>query len=246
VGTDCVVNELGVRVVGELPWVTTGRPGTGHDAPAQLTESVNGLRALIGCDHDGGSGGQVLMVTSAVAQEGKTTLAAHLALSTARAGRRTLLIDCDLRRPRLHSVFGLPPGPGLSGVLLRAATPAEAVCPGPVEGLSVLPAGDAIRAVNQAHIAGDLRALLTELRAEYDLILLDCSPVLPVADALTIGRSADGVLLSVRPGTSQLPLVSAACERMAALRLPVLGAVVNGVRSGATSYKYEYTNEVPA
>ena len=75
-----------------------------------------------------------------------------------------------------------------------------------------------------------MRQLVGAARDTYDFILLDCCPVLPVADALVLGRLVDGVLLSVRPGLSQFPHVAAACERLAGLNIPVLGAVVNGTR----------------
>jgi capsular exopolysaccharide synthesis family protein len=246
--TDEVQDELGVRVVGEVPWVEPdGSPAEGADpqaTPALLTESIDGIRAMLLYDAHERTSGQVLMVTSAVAQEGKTTLASHLALSVARAGLRTLVIDCDLRRPRIHDAFGLPPGPGLTEVLRAAVPPAEGIHPGPVEGLWAMPAGEGAHQLTPAQVTSGVRALLAELRGRYDLILVDCSPVLLVADALAVGRLVDGVLLSVRPRMSQLPLVSAACDRMASLRLPVLGVVMNGVRRSRAGYKYGAYAEV--
>ena len=232
---DDVVSELGVRVVGEIPWVNWA---AGPDAPSQLIESIETFRPfLVGHPGDWPSG-RVLMVTSAVAQEGKTTLASHLALSVAQSGQRTLLIDADLRRPALHDVMGVPPGPGLSDVVLGRAAVKDTILPGPVPGLSVIPAGLARDEVTHTDLSLGLRAALGELRGHFDLVLIDCSPVLPVADALVIGRWVDGVLLSVRPRQSQLTLVAAACERMAGLRLPIVGAVVNGVRKWRSGYKY--------
>src|SRR5262249_53277532 len=161
------------------------------------------------------------MVTSAVPQEGKTTLACHLALSIARAERKTLLIDCDLRRPALHHVFDMPGGPGLSEVLRGKVEPADVVRPGPVEGLDVLPAGDNSREVIQMLATGDMRKLLDHLREQYDFILIDCSPVLLVADALMLGKRVDGVLLSVRPELSQTTRVQEAYERLVSVGVPV-------------------------
>jgi Mrp family chromosome partitioning ATPase len=89
----------------------------------------------------------------------------------------------------------------------------------------------------------EMRNILEELRGQYDLVLVDCCPVLPVADALLIGKRVDGVLLSVRPRLSTLPQVHAACERLSTLRIPVLGAVVNGVRARMSSYEYKYLLE---
>jgi Mrp family chromosome partitioning ATPase len=88
-----------------------------------------------------------------------------------------------------------------------------------------------------------MRRFLEGAREVYDFVLLDCCPVLPVADALALGRLVDGVLLSVRPGVSQFPHVAAACERLAELNIPVLGAVVNGTRVRTSSPEYEYLRQ---
>ncbi len=234
-----MVEVLGCRVVGVLPWVNAAaRRGDGPvpDSLVRLTASVDDLRARLLCEAEEQQTGRVLMVTSAVAREGKTTLASHLAVSVAHAGRRTLLIDGDLRRPQMHRAFDLPRGPGLSEVLSGQATVAEAVRPGPLDGLSILTAGEDSHQLNFAQVLPQMRQLLEDARKEFDFILLDSSPVLPVADALLLGKRVDGVLLSVRPTVSQFPLVSAAFERLASLRIPLLGTVVNGVRSGPTAY----------
>jgi capsular exopolysaccharide synthesis family protein len=208
-----------------------------------MTESVDGIRALLLCEAEGQTTGRLLMITSAVAREGKTTLASHLAVSVAQAGRRTLLVDCDFRRPQLHNVFNLPRGPGLAQVLRGEAGLAEAVRPGPVEGLSVLTTGEDSQRTNHAQVMDEMRRLLEEVRGQYDFVLVDCCPVLPVADALLLGKRMDAVLLSVRPEVSQVPQLHAACGRLATLRIPVLGAVVNGVRGGLSSYGYDYPTE---
>ncbi len=234
---DEVAGELGLRVVGTLPALprpaelTTGavaprRRGANH--AAVWVASVDAIRAAVLCDAEERTGVRALLVTSALAREGKTTLACHLAVSLARAGKRVLLVDCDTRRPRLHDVFGCPRGPGLSEALAGEAPLAEAVHAGPVEGLAILPIGRNIRAVGEALAQQRMRQFIDEARRACDFLLLDGCPVLPVADALSLGRLVDGVLLSVRPGRSQLTHVAAASERLADLRIPVVGAVVNG------------------
>jgi capsular exopolysaccharide synthesis family protein len=186
------------------------------------------------------------MVTSAVPQEGKTTLVCHLALSIARAQRKTLLIDCDLRRPALHHVFDIPSGPGLSEVLRGETQVASVTRPGPVEGLDILPAGHNSREATQILATGEMRKLLEQLRGRYDFVLIDCSPVLLVADALALGKRVDGVLLSVRPELSQMTRVQEAYERLTSVGVPVVGTVVNGIRlnSGVYDYGYGYYADV--
>ena len=154
-----VAKELGLRVVGTLP-ALAGRPGLepartrpggrGADPAAVWLASIDSIRAAVLCDADDRPGARALLVTSALAREGKTTLACHLALSLARAGKRVLLVDCDSRRPRLHGVLNTPATPGLSEALSGAADLAAAVHAGPVEGLSVLPIGSDVALVGHS------------------------------------------------------------------------------------------------
>jgi capsular exopolysaccharide synthesis family protein len=244
-----VATGLGMRVVGTLPVLPSGTGAAatrlrwwrrGADPLAVLDASVDGIRTLVLDGHAEPAGGQVLMITSALAREGKTMLAGHLALSLARAGKRALLVDCDFRRPQLDHIFHLGPGPGLAQVLAGEVDAASAVRQGPSQGLAVLPVGhrEGEAGISQAAVLQEMPRLLDELRREYDFILLDCCPVLPVADALVVGKLTDGVLLSVRTGWSQMPHVFAAYERLTALRVPFLGAVVNGTYERLGRYEY--------
>ncbi|MHB1424365.1 MAG: exopolysaccharide transport family protein [Gemmataceae bacterium] len=238
---DEVVNLLGYRVVGEMPWVqglAQGRQGPYGDPMTLLTESMADLRAMLLCENEGHGACRILMVASAIPREGKTTLSSHLAVSLAQSGRRTLLIDGDWRRPELHNVFDLPRGPGLCEVLRGAATVEGVMQPGPAPGLSIITAGADSHTTDSAHAMNDMRTLLETARQKFDFIIIDTPPILAVADALLLGKRADGVLLSVRPSVSQLPLVAAAVERLASLRIPILGAVVNGVPSRRGAYPY--------
>ena len=168
------------------------------------------------------------MVTSAGTGEGKTTLAAHLAGSLARAGRKTLLIDGDLRTPAAHQLFELPMQPGFSEVLLGEVEAAEAVQPTAIDGLMLMPAGQWDREVVQALARGSAAGVLEKLKEEFDFIVIDSHPVLGSADSLLLGQHADAVILSVRREVSQMPKVYAAAQRLTGLGIRVLGAVVNG------------------
>src|SRR5262249_15608046 len=148
----------------------------------------------------------------------------------ARGWRKTLLIDGDLRKPAVHQLFGLEVEPGLSEVLRRELEVVE-VIPPPAQKLNwlrVMPAGqwdnEALEALAQPRVAD----FFEQLKEEYEFIIVDSCPVLPVADTLLLGQHADTVLLSVLRGTSRLPSVYAARQRLAALDIPVLGAVVIG------------------
>jgi capsular exopolysaccharide synthesis family protein len=244
---DEVANELGSRIIGVIPWVEGAARtsdaltlSTKVGPAALLAESVDALRAQLLCETEASGRARVLMITSAVPREGKTTLAAHLALGLARAGRKTLLIDADCRRPALHEVFELSAGPGLSDVLRGETKVAAALCPGPVPALSILTAGNDSHHLSHAETMEPMRALLDGFRSEYEFVLVDSPPVLPVADTLFIGKRVDGVLLSIRPKLSRVPEVCAALERLASMHIPVMGTVVNGVSQRGSTYGYDY------
>jgi capsular exopolysaccharide synthesis family protein len=183
------------------------------------------------------------MVTSALGGEGKTLLSCHLAVSLARAGLRTLLLDCDLRRPSVHRIFNLPLGPGLAELLRAEMAPGAVGQPGPVPGLTILsagyPDGQALQALGQ----GALQAVLRTLRDQFDFILMDSAPVLPVNDSQIVGQYADGVVLAVRQEVTRLTALVAAYERLTHLNIHILGAVANGVRSSASYVSSYYTAE---
>jgi succinoglycan biosynthesis transport protein ExoP len=181
---------------------------------------------------------QVLLMTSAFGGEGKTTLSSHLAVNLATVGYRTLLIDADLRRPAVHKVFRQPRQPGLCEVLRGEIDVSEAVQAGPVDGLSLLLAGDSLGQPAKLLTQGGLGKLLPALRKQYDYVLVDSAPVLPVADSQCICQYVDGVILSVLRGVSRLPAVHAACERLGTLQIRLLGAVVQGATGDSYYHRY--------
>ncbi|HVS38130.1 MAG TPA: polysaccharide biosynthesis tyrosine autokinase [Gemmataceae bacterium] len=227
-----VASGLGIRVVGAVPGaahlekrLVVAADGEPDEHPA--LESFDAIRTQLLKD-DGAEAARVLMVTSAGAGEGKTTLAAHLASSLARAGRKTLLIDGDLRRPGVHQLFELAPQPGFSEVLLAEVEAAEAVQATPQDGLSVMAAGQWDREVMQALARDGMEGVFERLREEFDFIVIDSHPVLTATDSLLLGQQVDAVILSVLRDVSQTPRVYAASQKLAALGVHVLGAVVNG------------------
>lgn len=251
-GVHQVVAELGLRVIGTIP-VLPGRSGSGAaDAATDLnrrfvfTESVNSARTmLLHAARDRSM--QVVMVTSALQGEGKTTLASHLASSMAAAGLRCLLIDCDLRNPSVHTLFDLPLAPGVSEVLTQQADAADAVQPTAQPNLWVMTAGGCSEPVLAALAQGHpLETLFNRLRGQFDFVIVDSCPVLPVADALLVAQHVDGVVFSILLDVSQLPQVLSASEKLSQLNIPLLGAIVNGTRQDVFSYGYNYVKQLPA
>ncbi|MDB5311187.1 MAG: capsular exopolysaccharide biosynthesis protein [Gemmataceae bacterium] len=235
-------------IVPEAPGLATGPVadfwGDRHGVLGTVVvESVNDIRALLLC---GGMAGhpKVVLLTSAVQGEGKTTLASLLAVSVAQTSQRTLLIDGDTRNPRVHEKFGLAGGPGLSEVLRGETTLARAIQEIPGTNLSILPAGRVCQRVVRGLTSEGVRALLAPLRDRYDLILLDSCPILPVPDGLILSTSVDATILVVRSGTSTEPVVREACERLASVRARVVGGIVNRLRMGRSQISYPYAGAV--
>jgi len=179
---------------------------------------------------------RIFVVTSPEGGEGKTSLACQLAASLARSGHKTLLIDSDLRDPAVHEHFEVSRGPGLSEVLRGEAVADTVIHPTMLEGLAILPAGLADRTSIQALTGDSLPRLLTLLKEHFEFILIDSSPVLPVADTMQLAQHADAVLLAALRGVSRLPALYAAQQRLATLGIRILGAVLAG--DNASSYGY--------
>jgi succinoglycan biosynthesis transport protein ExoP len=171
-----------------------------------------------------------VLVTSAVAGEGKTTLASSLALSLARAGRRTLLVDGDLRRPAAHQLFEQTLQPGFSEVLLGEVELPDAVRPTTTHAnLWLLPAGQWDRTVLQELARQRSESLFARLRQQFDFVVVDSHPVLSATDALLVGQHVDAAILSVLRRVSRTPEVYEASQRLATLGIHIFGAVVHGL-----------------
>ena len=215
----------------------------------EFVQSLDHLRVALCADPDPwGRDRHCVLITSACGSEGKTTLAAQLAERCVNAGLMTLLIDADLRNPTLSRMLDATEGPGLINVL-RGQMAAEAALTivHDAGGFHFLSAGSP-RVDPSRLLQGDgLGRLIAQARESFDMIIVDAPPVLPVPDALTIGRWTDGAVLAVRYDASRVPLVERAKARLAHVGVPVLGAVVNGVKSVEASYgDYAYRSPSPA
>ena len=179
-----------------------------------------------------------IALTSAAPSEGKTTIAAHLAIANADRGKKTLLVDGDLRRPSLHSKFGFTPRAGLSNVLTGELPWQDAVLS--VDGkpnLSLLPAGPG------SHRAADLigprlSPLLDEFAKEYDLVIMDAPPLLGFAECLQIATAADGVLIVSLAGDTKRKAVAAVVSALQRVRANIIGVILNQVSQNTTSDGY--------
>lgn len=237
-----VEQHLGVPLIGRLPKVA-GKGVSDQLVRTQprssLAEAFRSLRTSLlffGADRPL----KTVLVTSSVAREGKTLCCASLGITLAQAGARTLLVDCDLRRPRLATAFGLRQEPGLTSVLALDTELAEAICATDVDNLSVLPSGPL--PPNPAELLGSeaFRALLEKLSTDFDRVIIDSPPAVPVTDAAVLSAAVDGVLLVVRQREAQRDLVLRAVEHVASVGAHLLGVVLNAVDEEEKRYRQYY------
>ena len=226
-----VKRHLRIPVLGVVPNVKpqSGQASVflGDCAPAQFAELIHAFRTnllmapkLVD--------GRTLLVTSAEPGEGKTVAVANIGVSLARLKQRVLLIDADLRKPRLHELFGEDQQPGLANVL-TGKTSARDVRKTKIPGLSLMPAGRLSH--NPADLIGSERfeKLVAYLRQHFDWIVIDSPPALAVTDAALISQVASGVLVVIDCGRTSREVASAAVERLEAVRAPLVGAMLNRV-----------------
>jgi len=227
---DEVPQRLGLRVIGTVPRITR-RTNPGH-----VAERVDGVRAVI--SQTGRETPKVILVTSAVEHEGKTTFASQLAASLARTGKRTLLLDGDLRHPNVHLALGLDLRAGLPELLRGEIGRDEAVQPTGVEGLFAVTGGACDYAAITALSRTVTAQVLTGFRDSFEHIVIDAGPVLSFADVLLLGQASDVAIVATMRDVSRVPQVMAAVDKLRSVGVKVLGAVVNGVDDTAARREY--------
>lgn len=194
---------------------------------------------------------RTLMVTSPAASEGKTTVTSNLAAVFAQQGLRVVIVDADLRRAKVHSVFGLPRTPGLSETLLSELPVDEAVRPSGVENLDVLAAGRLVPHVSELLGGAAMGRLLRELSGRYDLVIVDTPPVMAAADAEILAAQCDALLMVARAGQTDRQSARHAADQLRAVGARIVGAVLNDPDSkmggaGQYAYYYEYRQDKDA
>jgi capsular exopolysaccharide synthesis family protein len=166
----------------------------------------------------------------------------------AQGGHRTILIDGDLRRPLVHRAFGLVQEPGLTDVLIGGATAREAIRPEVTPALDVLPSGPTPPNPSELLGSNAMHQLIAELRREYDYIIMDTPPALPVTDATVVAMIADATILAVRSGDTEEVAAQRAVEQLRRVNARIAGTVLNAVSQRQDQYYtyYSYRREPPS
>ena len=188
------------------------------------------------------AGCKVILVTSAMQSEGKSLTALNLAISLAQTDKKVLIIDCDLRRPKLGRLLNVSAGTGLSNLLVDAAYMDVTILAHEKHGIDMILAGDIPPNPSELLSSVRMQKLLEALKERYDYIILDSPPVNMVVDAVVLSPQCDGVLFVVRAGSSERGAVVHAIEQLEYAKAKVLGFVFNGMtaESGVGYGKYRY------
>jgi capsular exopolysaccharide synthesis family protein len=239
---DDIKQHLGVPFLGLVPVVRAKEikgpsPLLDRGVPANFSEAMRGIRTSV-IFSSATEGSRTVMVTSTAPSEGKTVVSSNLADALAQAEQRTLIIDGDMRRPRVHEVFEFAQEPGLSNVLVGTVEAKTTIRKTDNPYLSVMPAGHI--PPNPAELLGSprYRKLLEELGKDYDWIIVDAPPVMAVTDAAVISNGVGGVLFVIGSEMTPRRTAQTAVEQLKAARAKVIGAVLNRVNVHRHSYYY--------
>ncbi len=252
-----VRTRLGLPVIGHLPELRRNKPAEA-DAPAGFdpslvaavrpksaeAEAYRGLRTQVFKSAEA-NGTKVLQLTSPCPADGKSTLAANLAISIAQAGKAVVLLDADFRKPKVHALFGLSATePGLAAAVEGDADVFAVVRPTAVEQLSVIPCGPLPDSPAELLSSPRFRDVIAALRGRFDFVIVDSPPLLPVSDPRVIAQRVDAVLLTLRLTNTSRADATRAAEMLTDLGVLVLGVAVNATRpddgyGGGYRYRYE-------
>jgi len=214
--------------------VTQSRP------QSQMAESYRALRTSLLLTTLGAPP-KIILITSALPREGKTTTSINTAVVLAQKGTRVLLIDADLRRPSIHKALGLGPRVGLSNVLTGGATLQQATVRWSVlPNLYILPAGTPPPNPAELMASAQMLDLLAELREQYDHVIVDTPPTLSVTDAVVLSTRVDAVVLVIRSAQTTKPALRRSRDILAQVNARVAGVLLNAVDLDSADYYYYY------
>ena len=205
-----------------------------------MTESFKSMRARIQFSKkEAENYYKTILVTSPAAQEGKTIVSTNLAASFARADNKVLLLDCDLIKPKVHTVMKGKRSPGITDYLLNQVTFEDVLTKTKINNLYYIAAGSTINNTDATLDSREMKDFLQKVRSLFDIIVIDSAPIVPVIDSQILARSVDGTLLVVSSDKTEANLMRDAYELITKDNMPFLGAVLNNFKH-KNGYKYYY------
>ena len=245
-----IEERLGLTFLGIIPSIEKAKDGTAQDmvvhtqpksAAAECLRAVRTNLLFMSPEKPL----KTIMVTSPGPQEGKTTTAISLAITMAASGNRVLLVDADMRRPRVHRAFGIPNGAGLTSLILGEGALSALCQPTAVEHLFVLPCGPVPPNPAELLHTAAFQRLLKEMSASYDRVIIDSPPIGVVADAVVMGTHVDGTLIVLKAGQTSRDVARQAVRQLSDVKAPLFGAVLNDLdltdqKYGQYAYYYRY------
>ncbi|MCC7451118.1 MAG: polysaccharide biosynthesis tyrosine autokinase [Anaerolineae bacterium] len=232
-----VESTTGSSIIGRIPRIKRAFRKDVFKGDPIAAEAVRRLRTNV---FSTAKHARLVLVTSPVAKDGKSTTAVNLARAIARAGQRCLVVDCDTRLPALHTMFGVPNQVGLSNVLREQVSLAEALCETALPELNVLPAGPVLPNSAEVFDSERMTILVGELMNQYEIVILDGPPLLAVTDSAVLAQNASGVLLVVDQARSDQKTIVAAREQLEQVGANLVGVVLNRAPHGSGVNQYKH------
>ncbi|MCC7043665.1 MAG: polysaccharide biosynthesis tyrosine autokinase [Acidobacteria bacterium] len=237
-----IKTHLGLPFLGMIPSFGGGdkdgeAPLLQAEAPAAFSEAIRAVRTAV-LFSSAEEGARSVVVTSTGPHEGKTVVSSSLAITLAQAGQRTIVVDADMRRPRMHEALGRSQEPGLSNVLVGEATLADATRATSVPNLTLLAAGHIPPNPVELLCSPRYVELIAELKRRYDWVVIDAPPVMPVTDAAVVANNSSGVIFVVGAEMTPRQSAAAAVEQLRGANAKFIGAVLNRVNLQRHSYYY--------
>ena len=239
-------DHLSEEVVGQIPAISMNRGesqlnfGSLEKQRFEFLEAFRNIRSSLLFMGNGAPKPKIIIATSSVPDEGKSTVALYLAATMARGNSRVLLVDGDMRRSTLHKVFGAPASPGLAEILNGEISYPKAIVETGLKNLAFLPAGEARRNPGELVLSNEWDLLLEQARHQFDYILVDTPPILATDDVAPLAHKVDGVLFVVRGSFTSARMARAALNALRQRHARVLGLIFNRVTcSHCEQYQYE-------
>jgi capsular exopolysaccharide synthesis family protein len=233
-----VTNELGLSIFGAIPAIKNLK--SGKEDLEEASHVVEAFRTIrLNLVHSYGAAGPVLLTISSPGPgDGKSLVCSNLALSFAEAGYKTLLLDGDIRRGELHRMFGAERIPGLIDYLMKNASLEQVLRPTTHKNLSLLPCGTRRHHGPELLGSGAMAELMAELKARFNVVILDSPPLGAGIDPFVLGTAAGNIMLVLRSGETNRQMAEAKIRLLDRLPIRVLGAVINDINAGESSYQY--------